>query len=137
MADEDGWQHAYYELYSTAYPDLSSYTQSLYVLKHDVKGNQPYYLLDTYGMPFCSHMCRNFRNEPSSGQPVEGFTPACQIVADMSNMQGYLQRYEGIRGPFWALYFQVAIEFGGTELKASVIWEDNQVGIFKTRRIKM
>lgn len=39
-------------------------------------------------------------------------------------MRGALERRNGQSGWYWALNFDIALEFGGTELKAFLEWKE-------------
>lgn len=69
----------------------------------------------------------------ASAEPTDGYSLACVIKADMSNMRGALRKGKGPKGMYWTLAFEVAIMFGGTELAASIVWEDAQVRLFLPR----
>jgi len=65
----------------------------------------------------------------SQGKALPGFTPVCEIVADLSNMAGALKKRRGNRGNYWIANFEVGILFGGTELVAKLFWKDSDVRV--------
>jgi hypothetical protein len=56
---------------------------------------------------------------------VDGFAVACDIEGDLSNLAGALKQFNGPRGIYWRLDFEVGILFGTTELAAVLIWKEN------------
>jgi hypothetical protein len=48
----------------------------------------------------------------------------CTVQADLSTMRNQLRKWLSENGTYWAVAFDVAITFGATELKSSLVWED-------------
>lgn len=103
--DEDR-RSLYYRSYNNPNPNLSVFTIDLYARTIETD-EAPYYLLTP------------------NGTLAEGFSLACTIEADISNMRGGLKQLNGPKGKYWALDFEVGILFGTTELAAVVIWKDS------------
>jgi hypothetical protein len=61
------------------------------------------------------------------GNMVDGFALVCTIMADLSEISGYLEKHSGPRGDYWTVNFEVGILFGSTELAAILIWKDLNV----------
>ncbi|KAJ1303704.1 hypothetical protein OPQ81_008129 [Rhizoctonia solani] len=58
-----------------------------------------------------------------NGYREKGFEEVCKIEADLSGMRKALKKCRGPRGKYYILDFKVAIQFGDTELKAFLEWE--------------
>lgn len=115
---------AYFRRYKSPNPDnLSTFEINLYTLVAD---NAPYYVVDSQGaFPYIhDHV---FESNLLPGEIASGFSLACVIKADMSNMRGALAKFETKDGPYWKLDFEVGISFGTTELAANVVWTDAKV----------
>jgi hypothetical protein len=97
---------SYFRSFDNASPDLSDLEYAVFAYTGD--GPAPYFMCDR------------------SGDMTTGFSLACVIQANLSNMRSSLQRRMGDKGPYWVLIFDIAISFGTTELKAAVVWEDSQ-----------
>lgn len=54
-----------------------------------------------------------------------GFENLCRLEADLSKMGAAVERKHGPDGPYDYLAFTIAIEFGGTELRARIQWNEN------------
>ena len=58
-----------------------------------------------------------------------GFTKICEIVADLSNMVGALQKCSGPGGAYWKIDFEIGIQFGTAELAAKLFWKNANVRV--------
>lgn len=65
------------------------------------------------------------------------FYLACKVTADLSNMRDSLTEFHGPSGPFWAVYFDVGMFFGSTELTAMIMWRDPNVSAFPASKIRI
>jgi len=72
----------------------------------------------------CSKINIQFQNV---GNLNAGFRQVCTVKADLSGLSGALTRHVGPDGVFWRVYYSVALKFGGTELRASLIWQEKGV----------
>jgi hypothetical protein len=72
-----------------------------------------------------------------SGATMPGFSLACTIEADLTNMRGGMNQLStSAGGTYWALDFEVGILFGTTELAAIVIWKEKNVSIPLSRSLR-
>lgn len=53
-----------------------------------------------------------------------GFRHICHVEADLSGLSGALVRLHGPNGEYWSMNYSIALKFGGTELRASLVWEE-------------
>jgi len=93
--------------YSTRDPDLTKFSTTVYA-RTSQGPEEPYFL------------------KSNSSYVNAGFSLACTITADLSNLRNSLKEYAGPDGPFWALNYEVGILFGTTELTAVILWKDPQ-----------
>jgi len=56
-----------------------------------------------------------------------GFRQVCTINADLSGLSGALTRGSGPNGIYWSLHFMITLKFGGTELRASLKWQEKGI----------
>ncbi|KDQ12464.1 hypothetical protein BOTBODRAFT_34432 [Botryobasidium botryosum FD-172 SS1] len=56
-----------------------------------------------------------------------GFNHICDVAANLSGLKGALVRRTGPNGAYWTIGFSIALTFGGTELKASLVWEEHGI----------
>lgn len=59
------------------------------------------------------------------GEINPGFEKLCRIEADLSGMKDSLIRKQGADGPYDKLKYNIAIQLGGTELRARIEWMEN------------
>jgi len=93
--------------YKTDTPDLGDFSMSIYA--YDGPESRPTFIEDKFG------------------NMNPGFRRVCTIRADLSGLSGALRRDVGLNGVFWRARYSVALKFGGTELRASLIWEENGI----------
>jgi hypothetical protein len=87
--------------------DLSHIQMALYApISND--GQNPYFVLD------------------EAGDLSNDYTQVCVIKADMAGMQNAMKAKWSLTGRSWRLPFHVAVKFGGTELKAQIVWKDKE-----------
>ncbi|KAG8716979.1 hypothetical protein FRC09_014937 [Ceratobasidium sp. 395] len=55
----------------------------------------------------------------------EGYEKICEVKADLSGMSGALQKKSGPDGDYYEHIFTVVLQFGGTELRAFLEWEED------------
>ncbi|KDQ12540.1 hypothetical protein BOTBODRAFT_146727 [Botryobasidium botryosum FD-172 SS1] len=65
--------------------------------------------------------------QDASGKLERGFEEVCIVRADLSGMKGKMTSANGMFGEYWKMEVKVALRFGGTELSASILWEENGV----------
>ncbi|KAL8283908.1 hypothetical protein RQP46_005340 [Phenoliferia psychrophenolica] len=63
------------------------------------------------------------------GKDINGFERCCTLTADLSSLAtpDTVQVNEATGEPFWHLTFKVGLAFGGTSLKAYVLYDENGV----------
>jgi len=61
------------------------------------------------------------------GSAKLGFEEVCVVRADLSGMKGKMVPADGVFGKYWLMNVKVALRFGGTELSASILWEEDGV----------
>ncbi|KDQ12450.1 hypothetical protein BOTBODRAFT_34427 [Botryobasidium botryosum FD-172 SS1] len=93
--------------YGSETPDLGSITVEIYVFE----GTRPppAFILDR------------------KDNIVPGFRLICEIEADLSGLSGTLARNHGPKGAYWTIEYSIALKFGGTELRASLVWIEKGV----------
>jgi len=94
--------------YSTRSPDLSCFRTVLYAFDGNGQGSKPRYLSD------------------AAGQLYPGFHEVCRVTANLSGLKESLHEVRGPEGVCWLIKFKIALTFGATELRASILWEDRQ-----------
>jgi hypothetical protein len=48
----------------------------------------------------------------------------CALKADLSGLEGSLKRLDGPAGTYYRVDFKVVVKFGGTQLQATIQWEE-------------
>ena len=92
-------------------PDTSLGTFSLHIYAYDGQG-EPDWVLD------------------ESGNPSPNIRRVCTLAADLSGLRRFLTVQRGPVGQdFWMITFSINVRFGGTALKAKIIWNEG-VSIF-------
>jgi hypothetical protein len=98
-------QRPLWQSFASRQVDLSNMQLILFAHLED-KESDPYFVLD------------------DKGTPCDGFTPVCAIKADMAGMEKAMKAKWSLTGRSWRLNYQVALSFGGTELRAWIVWKD-------------
>ncbi|CAE7193333.1 unnamed protein product [Rhizoctonia solani] len=95
----------YFKDYSTATPNLESFTYNLLAYSGD---DCPKWVRDLDG-----NMC-------------PGFQETCTIRGNLQNLRGALKSFTGRNGSrYWSVEFDVCVRFGGTELESYMEWMEN------------
>ncbi|KAG9120288.1 hypothetical protein FRC07_004280 [Ceratobasidium sp. 392] len=59
------------------------------------------------------------------GHLNKGYEEVCQVTADLSGMRQALKKQTGPDGEYYKLSYKLALQFGGTELKAFIEWRQD------------
>jgi hypothetical protein len=115
----------YTGLYKTPIPDLEALSVDLFAYSGD---DEPAWAWNRTGE--CSHIpVINLLLNVLSGNLLPNFQKVCTISANISDLEGVLERNVGLHGEvYWSLDIDVCICFGGTELKAYLEWKENVSG---------
>lgn len=124
MTTNEEKRQMYYDAYQTENPSLGQLDIKLYVLTADIA---PYYIADEDGASVLPYFVLRPSPHVVSGSLAAGYSLACVIKKDLSDMTDALVKTESASGTFWKFQFAVGISFGGTELSARVIWTDAKV----------
>ncbi|KAG8793238.1 hypothetical protein FRC12_003455 [Ceratobasidium sp. 428] len=60
------------------------------------------------------------------GHLNKGYELICEVEADLSGIGGTLEKRAGPDGDYYKLAFTIALQFGGTELRAFLEWEEGE-----------
>lgn len=119
---------SYGRQYSTAYAnDLDKFWEPVFVRLHR---KEPYFVLADEDREYDNRPRSEEGSHSISDSAADGYSLACEIKADMSKARPTLSKEKGPKGAFWNLEFDVVINFGATELAASIAWKDSKVRDF-------
>ncbi|KDQ12452.1 hypothetical protein BOTBODRAFT_146678 [Botryobasidium botryosum FD-172 SS1] len=90
--------------YETSTPDLGHCAVTIYV--YEGKGDPPKFIFD--------------QNKKIN----RGFRAICNVQADLSGLCDAPVRTEGPTCVYWSTMFSIAYTFGGTELRAMLVWDE-------------
>ncbi|KAG8739927.1 hypothetical protein FRC10_004988 [Ceratobasidium sp. 414] len=107
MSDKTSIKQSYYREYSTLGEIPSTMSDTLY----------------STSLPSSYTFMRD-----KNGVNYAGWTAVCEVSANIQDIKAAMERkYNPGVGPYWVLNFQIAIQFGGTQLTAHVEWVQNGV----------
>ncbi|KDQ09315.1 hypothetical protein BOTBODRAFT_37228 [Botryobasidium botryosum FD-172 SS1] len=92
--------------YSTKHPDLSCFRTVVFAFDGDTQKSKPRYLSDEMSNLF------------------PGFHEVCKVTANLAGLRDSLHEVRGPEGVVWLIKFKIALTFGATELRASILWQD-------------
>jgi molecular chaperone DnaK (HSP70) len=98
-------QRPLWNSYSSRKVDLSQVELALYAYMTNTE-EEPYFVLN------------------ENGDICDNFAQICVIKADMDGMQKGMKAKWSLTGRSWRLQYSVVLSFGGTELKAYIVWKD-------------
>ncbi|KDQ12467.1 hypothetical protein BOTBODRAFT_176407 [Botryobasidium botryosum FD-172 SS1] len=93
--------------YTTSTPYLGTFSSTIYA--YDGADPRPVFIDDRYG------------------NMNPGFRTVCDVEADLSGLVGALTRGVGPTGSYWSMSYSIALKFGGTELRASLVWQERGI----------
>ncbi|KDQ13831.1 hypothetical protein BOTBODRAFT_188297 [Botryobasidium botryosum FD-172 SS1] len=96
---------AYYRMFSTAKPSLSTIEEIIY--SYDGPEASPKFMYN------------------ESGEISPHFHKTCVVRADLTGKHSALIKMADQKGAYWRLRFEVALTFVSTELRAAIEWKEN------------
>ncbi|KAI5115973.1 hypothetical protein M0805_001504 [Coniferiporia weirii] len=84
--------------------------------------------LDRFGSKSVDLLAFRGSGEPPAWTDEAPLDTLCTVTADTSGLMGLLRPLSGTNGQtYWTHNYELILQFGGTELKAQISWEENGV----------
>ncbi|KAF8593962.1 hypothetical protein BDV93DRAFT_189709 [Ceratobasidium sp. AG-I] len=68
----------------------------------------------------------NFARD-QQGNLLSGFQNVCTLTADLSSLHGALEKVDAPGQSYWTLAYDLCLHFGGTEVSASIEWQEKGI----------